>query len=1200
MKNNITVEEYFDNDQMRVDIFKSKYLKNAEQSIDQCFDNVATEIATVSIEMDSDYWKDYWKDDLLKGIWRPGGSIISGINNKQKKISLFNCTSVVIEDDTLEAIYNVRYECAKMAAYRQGLGIEFSKLRPKGSKVNNSSEVSEGVINWMKSFDSIAEEVGQKGRRPAILSAIKDHHPDVIEFITAKSDLDTLKNMNISVQISDAFMKAVKNKETWELFFDLKGERISKIVDAVEMYELICKQSYDHAEPGIQFIDRMKDGSIQETLGYEIIGTNAPVVGESLVSTNKGLLQIKDIYESNKVIKVLVDSKHTENIDRFNYDKVYYSDATFKKYENQQVYEIKLSNNQVLKCNDQHKWLTNSGYKKTIELTSNDNLLLPSDGIWSENLTDESYISQDYIDGILIGNFVGDGFYTTTYKSKGLKNERKAIGFIWSDENNYFNYIQDKYKELTGKDFSYIRNRDNIYETRILDLSFYNWIKSFGFNGKNKYHIPERCFTDRLFAAGFINGLLSSDGCIEKTIGRIIYTTTSEDLIIKFQKLLSAFGIYCSYKISKQKECEYVTVDGTKKVSNCKEFRYDLSFGNYESKKRLLNRIGISHFSKRNILEDYIINGLKKYPTNLSVNVLEVIKTDKFEDMYCAVVPKIKGVIIDGILSSNCSEKPLPNYGVCALASLNMEEVPFINDSDFHSFMKMKVYSLVRYMDNVIQYEIDNDYKSPLPQQLEIVKDLREIGLGVTNLHMWLYANNIKYDSEESIDAVDTFFKYYQYYAFKASCELAIERGPCNAWTRCNESIDDFKETKFLSNLFNEFEDLKELFYTTGIRNGALLSIAPTGSISMTFPKDCLSSGIEPTIGYAYWRKTRAVSRSDYDFYFVLPSVIKKIVLQKMKEIGKCDVFDYHTINNFSGSELDPDGKIGENIISIITKYIDIDLLKSAHEIDPFKKVDLMNSVQKWVDAAISVTYNLPNNFPLEKIGSIYMDAFDKGLKALSVYRDGTREGILIFDSPVKHRLKYQKSKLVSCDDKQYRPDSIVYHCAPKRPKELQCKLHHCSVAGEKWIVLVGLLNDSPYEVFAGKKNEFFNISRGIEDGLIIKNGQNYTLKIPYRNSYIEYQEITELFMNEEFKALTRMISLSLRHGVYHEFIIKQLKKSSYFVGDFMAVVSRVLNKYIKNTTYNNNNDNCPDCHELLINDSGCIKCLSCGYSRCD
>jgi hypothetical protein len=147
--------------------------------------------------------------------------------------------------------------------------------------------------------------------------------------------------------------------------------------------------------------------------------------------------------------------------------------------------------------------------------------------------------------------------------------------------------------------------------------------------------------------------------------------------------------------------------------------------------------------------------------------------------------------------------------------------------------------------------------------------------------------------------------------------------------------------------------------------------------------------------------------------------------------------------------------------------------------------------------------------------------------------------------------------------------------------------------------VLVGMLNGNPYEVFAGKKNEDFNIAKSVKDGIVIKNNGTYTLRIPSKTTYIEYNDVTQLFMNEEYKALTRMISLSLRHGVYHQFIVNQLKKSSEFVGDFMAVVSRVLNKYIKDAIIQDTKYICPECGEGLINESGCIKCINCTYSKC-
>jgi ribonucleoside-diphosphate reductase alpha chain len=816
----ITLKDYFQNDEMRMDIFRAKYLSHDNQGVDECFEHISKEIASVSCESDTEEWTKQWTKELLDGLWRPGGSIISAVNNKDKKISTFNCTTFVIREDTLKSIYDTRRDAAIAAAHRQGLGIEFSKVRPTGSPVNNSALESEGALNWMYSFDKLADEVGQKGRKPAILGSLKVDHPDIIKFITVKSDLDTLKNMNISVQITDDFMECLKNDGEWEVSFDLPdGNKISEKYKASEIWELLCIQSHKHAEPGIQFIDLMKRFSIQEVLGYKITSTNA------------------------------------------------------------------------------------------------------------------------------------------------------------------------------------------------------------------------------------------------------------------------------------------------------------------------------------------------------------------------------------------CSEKSLPDRGVCCLASLNAAKIPSVKSDKFYDFMEKICYSLVRFMDNVIQFEIDHPYKSPLKEQFEIVKDLREIGLGVTNLHQWLYDQGVAYDSDEGIELVEIFFKYYQYYTFKASCLLAKERDACPAWEKLKDN--GFYENEFIENIFNEFNDLKKLFYSTGIRNGALLSVAPTGSISMTFPDDCLSSGIEPAVGYAYWRKTRAVSKGEYDYYFVLPSAVKKIVLREMNK-ANASKEEIEVIENFPSAVLDQNGENGKIIIDIVNRYVNTALLKPAHEIDPFKKVEMMGKVQKWIDAAISVTYNLKENFPVEEISKLYMYAYDNKLKALSIYRYGSREGVLIFEDPITHRKIYNEKNKSNSICKE-RPNDILYHCAPKRPTELPCEIHHCSVKGEKWIVLIGMYNNQPYEIFAGQKNDFFNISTNIKEGIILKHKGKYTLRVPFRNSYVEYAEITNLFMNEEYKALTRMISLSLRHGVYHEFIIKQLKKSSEFVSDFMAVVSRVLNKYAKNIIFSNENDNiCPNCGELMIVESGCIKCVSCYYSKCE
>jgi hypothetical protein len=166
----------------------------------------------------------------------------------------------------------------------------------------------------------------------------------------------------------------------------------------------------------------------------------------------------------------------------------------------------------------------------------------------------------------------------------------------------------------------------------------------------------------------------------------------------------------------------------------------------------------------------------------------------------------------------------------------------------------------------------------------------------------------------------------------------------------------------------------------------------------------------------------------------------------------------------------------------------------------------------------------------------------------------------------------------------------------------MDCDIHHCQIKGDKWIVLIGMLKGKPYELFAGKKNDDFNISRNITTGKIVKDKRGvYSLIVPFGKSEIKYSNIAELFMNEEYQAITRLISLALRSGSYYEFIVDQLKKSSNYIGDFGSVVSRCLNKYIKDTYILDTKNACPDCGEGLVNDGGCIKCSNnCGYTRCE
>ena len=823
----VTTEEYFSGEKFASDMFNAKYSHTKEDNTKETPAEVFWRIAygLSRFEKSKEKQKHYcemWFSLLWTGWFRPGGSIINGVGN-DSIVSLNNCTTIPLSGDSLEDINKCDYNVMKCAAFRQGIGVDVSKLRPRGAKVNNAANESTGIVPWVCKIVDNGKYVGQSGRVPALLISLKITHPDVEEFITAKMDRGVIENANISIQITDVFMEAVKNDEDWELHFDFSGdskyESFVKMVRAKELFELIAETAYASAEPGVQYIDRMKKGS-------------------------------------------------------------------------------------MVQC---------------------------------------------------VANVTGD----------------------------------------------------------------------------NKY---------------------------------------------------------------------------------------------------------------------------------------EIISTNA------------------------CSEKPLSAFGVCNLLSINMEMFS-TEQEEYKKELDFIVPYLVRLSDNVVSYELKNKL-SPVPEQRIMVENLREIGMGATNLHGWLLKQDLAYDSDEAVKITENFFKYYAYNVFKSSMILGNEKGNSPAFDLV-EDKKEFMNSIYFNNVVTEFFKGK-VSKIKSMRNMAHMSIAPTGSLSNSFPTPCVSSGIEPVIGLYYWRRTRAITGGIYTHYFVIPNRLKEYVLSKISKESE----HYSILKSFSGSERDDDGVIGKKLIEIMNNYLNPGFFKFAHEIDYMKKIDLMASVYKWVDAAISCTYNLPNSSTPKDVETIYIEAYKKGIRAISVYVDGSREGVLIFDDPITNRSKFER-KVSICAE---RPETIKLNCAPKRHEILDCNIHQISIKGEAWIALVGMFYGLPFEIFCGQTEDLY-IPKNCKKGKIIKRGSGkYSLEIKIRNSVVEYKNLAQVLMTDEERSLTRLISLNLRHGVPLQFISEQLKKSNGGITTFSTAISRVLSYYVKNIdyVYKDGDRKCPECgKDTMVFKGGCFECVECGYSKC-
>jgi ribonucleoside-diphosphate reductase alpha chain len=264
----------------------------------------------------------------------------------------------------------------------------------------------------------------------------------------------------------------------------------------------------------------------------------------------------------------------------------------------------------------------------------------------------------------------------------------------------------------------------------------------------------------------------------------------------------------------------------------------------------------------------------------------------------------------------------------------------------------------------------------------------------------------------------------------------------------------------------------------------------------------------------------------------------------------------------------------------------------AADELDWKKRVELQSIAQRNIDHSISSTINLPEDTPAEVIGKIYLKAWEAGLKGVTVYREGSRSGVLISGQ--------------NGLDSEGRPRAVKPTQAPKRPLVLSCDIYHGRVQGEPWTILVGLLRGRPYELFGGP-SEDAGIPKSAKTGYLTKakvgkNQNRYNLTYTHYNEEVVVEDIGNIFENKTYGTFTRILSLSLRHGAPVQHIVEQLRKDkSEELNSLSSVLGRALKKYIiDGTVVSGIKRGCERCGSNMIRyQEGCPVCLDCGYTKC-
>ena len=553
------------------------------------------------------------------------------------------------------------------------------------------------------------------------------------------------------------------------------------------------------------------------------------------------------------------------------------------------------------------------------------------------------------------------------------------------------------------------------------------------------------------------------------------------------------------------------------------------------------------------------------------------------------------------VSTNPCGEIPLCPYDSCRLLAINLYSYvinPFTPEAyfDFETFEKHVGYAQ-RIMDDIIDLELEKIERimqkiNEDPENEEVKRTERVLwekiykksgqgrrtGVGITAEGDMLAAMGLRYGTEEATSFSEKVHKTIALMAYRSSVNMAKERGAFTIYDSERE-----KNNPFINRLKDADPELYEDMVKYGRRNIACLTIAPTGTTSLMTQT---TSGIEPVFMPVYKRR-RKVNPND-------PEVHIDYVDETGDAFEEYIVYHHHFLTWMKANGYDTDKKYTQEEIDALVAQSPY-YKATSNDVDWLMKVKMQGRIQKWVDHSISVTINLPNNVDEDLVNRLYVEAWRSGCKGCTVYRDGSRSGVLI-------SAKNDKKKEEPAPFK--RPEIVEV-----RPKVLECDVVRFQNNKDKWVAFVGLLDGHPYEIFTGLQDddEGIVLPKSVTHGRIIKNidengNKRYDFQFENRRGYkMTVEGLSERF-NKEYWNYAKLISGVLRWRMPIEKVIKlveSLQLDSENINTWKNGVARALKKYVIDGT-EAKGMKCPNCgQETLVYQEGCLICKTCGSSRC-
>ncbi|MEW6083196.1 MAG: ribonucleotide reductase N-terminal alpha domain-containing protein [Chloroflexota bacterium] len=1179
------------------------------ETVEEMFWRVAYHVAKVEAMWDADIEKrtiEYYHLLSSKKFF-PNSPTFTGAGTPLGQLAA--CFVLPITDDMgrdSAGIFQTLRDAALIQQTGGGNGFSFSRLRPHGAMVQTSAGQATGPVGFLRVYDHAFGEIAQGGtRRGANMAVLRVDHPDVEEFITCKINENQITNFNISVGITDAFMRAVKNKEEWELRFpdlkEMKQKGFSgtleqaeaagitihsyKKIKARELFDKIVRQAHHNGEPGVLFLDAANRSNPVPHL-YPLEATNPCITGETLIYTEQGLRRADELAAEGVEIHVATDARFGTNT---------FLPATHVfQTGTKPVYRLMTREGYELRLTEDHRVMTSRGWVEARHLRLGDrvHILNRKGGFGSAGTLEE---------GRVLGWLVGDGTVNVV---------RAVLSFFGAEKRELAPMFAEMVTNLVEKPNQRraypvgITNVDERDEARIASDRLRGWAAQYGITEEKKHFVPSAVFAgSEAIQRGFLQALFTADGQVndggEK--GCSVRLSSSHLSLLKdVQRLLLNFGIASRIYENRRSAGYRLMPDGK---GGTKEYfhqpQHDLSISK-TNLIRFADEIGFLTEAKQTKLADYLSRMVRgPYEEPFLATVLAV-EPDGVEPVYDLHQPDTHSLIANGLVVHNCGEQWLGPYENCCLGSVNLNEHCGPDGTVDWELLRQSVVLSTRFLDDVVEA---NAYVPAVPQLTEAAHMARRIGLGIMGLADLMYHVGVRYGSKEGQEFGAQVMEFVRYHAMVTSIELAKERG---AFPAIEGSIYDKKNMKWappksLIPYTNDWgrpnvgwDAVVDGIRKHGIRNAAQTTVAPTGTIATV--AGCEGYGCEPVFALAYIRHVNDNGK-DLKLAYASPrfdEALKKLGLgeEKRQEIVE-QVMREGTCQHIK--------ELPQTVRD--TFVVSSDITAEEH-------VRMQGALQAFVDNSLSKTVNFPESATEQDVATAYMLAWDLGCKGITVYVTGSRDKVVLETKATADKKVVDVGAGLTPAPPEKPEVSPTFSADPKKPRPRALTGKTLSVetpVGKAFITINENGGGQPFEAFintAKAGSETAAVSEAI--GRLI----SYILRMT-----------SSVKPTDRMREIVRQL-IGIGGGRSLGFGPNRVRSLPDGIGQVLDNYLREKDGLTTDVDEKKSNGNgghtieeevelaaqkvmrigdlCPECGEAaVVNEEGCRKCYACGFSEC-